>query len=101
MMTTATTPAQFLAMQRVVARSTKAGVLREAQRLAIPVVEDFLNDVYQQCGADLGWDDHTPSLREMECVLFDLACSRADAKTRAAIDLLTKTQRLAICQRVR
>ena len=81
--------------------TTKTAVVHELQRLAIAVVEDFLTDVYQECGADLGWADDTPSVRTMECVLFDLACSRADATQRAAIDLLTKTQRLAICQRIR
>lgn len=80
---------------------TKRSILSDASRLALPIVEDFLSDVYQECGADLGWDVKTPSLREMECVLFDLACSRADAKTRMCIDLLTKAQRLAVVSKIR
>lgn len=80
---------------------TPRSILRDASRLAIPVVQEFLADLYNECGPDLGWDDRTPSLREMEDVLFDLACSRADAKMRMMIDLLTKAQRHAICSRVR
>lgn len=100
-MTTKTTPRDFFGRPDTSVVTPRTAVLSEVQRLAIIVVEELIGDLYHDCGPDLGWTEKTPSLREMESVLFDLACSRADAKQRAAIDLLTKTQRTAICQRVR
>jgi hypothetical protein len=99
-MTTTTTPRDFFGRPDTSVVTIKR-VVNEAQRLAIPVVEEFLSDLYNECGPDLGWAEKTPSLREMECVLFDLAASRGDTPLRIRIGLLTKAQRHAIVSRIR
>jgi hypothetical protein len=59
-----------------------------------------LEDIYQGCGADLGWDTCTPSDTEFADVISDLAQSRLSGVRLTLFNALGPAERAALLRKV-